>query len=48
LPFALGVLGALIILADAAVIVCGLVYLIFFLISKVYDWLKEDNDKEND
>lgn len=48
LPFALGVLGALIILADAAAIVCGLIYLIFFLISKVYDWLKEDNDEEED
>ena len=48
LPLPLGILGALIILADAAVIVCGLVYLIFFLISKVYDWLKEDDEEEDD
>lgn len=48
LPLPLGALGALIILTDAAVIVCGLVYLIFFLISKVYDWLKEDDEEEDD
>ena len=44
LPLPLGVLGALIILVDAAAIVCGLVYLIFCLISTVYDWLKEEDD----
>lgn len=44
LPLPLGLLGTLIILADAAAIACGLIYLIFFLISKVYDWLKEEDD----
>ena len=44
LPLPLGLLGTLIILADAAAIACGLIYLIFFLISKVYDWLKEENN----
>lgn len=48
LPLPLGLLGALIILVDFAAVACGIIYLIFFLISKVYDWLKEDNDEEED
>ena len=48
LPLPLGLLGALLVLADIAAIVCGLIYLIIFLISKVYDWLTTDYDEKED
>lgn len=49
LPFPLVVFGVIMVLVDAAVIICGLVYLIFFLLSKVYDWLtEEDNDEDEE
>ena len=44
LQLPLRLLGILIVLVDTAAIVYGLIYLIFFLISTVYDWIKEDND----
>lgn len=49
LPVPLVLLGALIVLVDFAAVACGIIYLIVFLLSKVYDWLTEkDNDEEED